>query len=68
MKLAKELAENPPRAIGISKSLLHKSLESDIETMLELEADVQPLLFSTKDYSEGIKAFIEKRKPQFIGE
>lgn len=68
LKLAKELAENPPRAIGISKSLLHKSFESDIETMLELEADVQALLFSTKDYSEGIKAFIEKRKPQFVGE
>jgi enoyl-CoA hydratase/carnithine racemase len=68
LKLAKELAESPPRAIGISKSLLHKSLESDIETMFELEANVQPLLFSTKDFGEGIKAFLEKRKPRFVGE
>lgn len=68
LELAKELAESPPRAIGISKSLLHKSTESDIETILELEADAQPLLFTTKDCNEGIKAFFEKRKPQFVGE
>lgn len=68
LKLAGELADCPPRAIGISKSLLHKSMESDIETILELEADVQPLLFTTKDCNEGIKAFIEKRKPRFVGE
>lgn len=68
LELAKELAENPPRTIGINKSLLHKSMESDIETILELEADVQALLFTTNDFSEGVKAFLEKRRPRFIGE
>lgn len=57
----------PTRAIGAMKRLLNQSVQSDLPTMLDLEADIQDQLGKTQDAGEGIMAFLQKRKPDFQG-
>jgi len=64
---AEKLAQGPTFAIGMSKRLLNRSLESSLETCLEEEALVQSLVTQSEDTKEGMKAFVEKRAPRFIG-
>ena len=66
-ELAERLAKGPTFAIGLSKRLLNKSLESDRETALAEEAYAQTLVTQSEDMKEGIKAFMEKRDPVFKG-
>ena len=51
----------------MSKRLLNRSLDSDLETALEEEALAQALVVHSDDSKEGIKSFMEKRKPAFTG-
>jgi len=67
-KLAKKLASKPPIALRVIKSVINRGINTDIESGLKYEVDGFAILFSTKDREEGIKAFLEKRKPQFKGE
>ncbi len=64
---AERLAQGPTFAIGMSKRLLNRSLESDLETALEEEALVQALVTQSEDTREGMTAFAERRKPAFKG-
>lgn len=64
---AEKLAQGPTFAIGMSKRLLNRSLESSMETCFEEEALAQSLVTQSEDTKEGIKAFMEKRPPKFIG-
>lgn len=57
----------PTRSIGIIKKMLNKSAASTLEDMLEYEAYCQEIAGSSHDYKEGVKAFLEKRKPEFTG-
>lgn len=57
----------PTRAIGAMKRALNQSLNSDLETMLEVEAQEQDVLGQSSDTAEGIMAFLQKRKPVFQG-
>jgi len=66
-KMALELAAGPTMAMGIAKRLLNQSYESDFDTLLRLENSHQALLRLTEDHREGVKAFFEKRKPEFKG-
>ncbi len=66
-KMALELAAGPTMAMGIAKRLLNQSFESDFDTLLRLENSYQALLRLTEDHREGVKAFFEKRKPEFKG-
>ena len=61
-------ANAPTKAIGLMKKMLNKSGSSDLETMLTYEAYCQEIAGSSADNTEGVAAFIEKRKPQFKGE
>lgn len=65
--LAKKLASGPTLALGTAKAILKNSWNSDLSSVLELEAFGQGLLFGTEDHKEGIKAFREKRLPKFRG-
>ncbi|MEW6110875.1 MAG: enoyl-CoA hydratase [Thermodesulfobacteriota bacterium] len=64
-ELAEELARGAGKAIALTKRLLNLSMSSDLETILEFEALGQDICFGTKDFEEGSKAFLEKRKPTF---
>jgi len=60
-------SQAPTRAIGLIKKLLYKSTTSTLEEMLEYEAYLQEVAGATHDHQEGVKAFLEKRKPSFLG-
>ena len=64
---AERLARGPTRSIGASKMLLNRALESDFATGLEEEAVTQALISQTHDFAEGVRAFMEKRDPDFTG-
>jgi len=66
-KLAKRLADMPTKAMGYIKKALNQSLENGLETQLDLESEYQITSAQTQDYKEGVRAFIEKRAPQFKG-
>ena len=65
--LAGRLAKMPTRAIGMTKRLFDRAAESTLEDQLELEAQLQSAATKTNDFREGVKAFLEKRKPEFSG-
>lgn len=64
---AEKLAQGPTLAIGMSKRLLNRSLESNLETALEEEALAQTVVTQSEDTREGMLAFMERRPPQFKG-
>ncbi len=67
LKMAITLANMPTKAIGLTKRLMNQSLTNNLEQQLQLESDLQIEASSTNDYSEGVNAFVEKRKPVFKG-
>ena len=67
MKLAEYLSSMPTRALGFTKKLLNESLNSNLFSQLDLEGKMQVLASKTDDHKEGVKAFLEKRKPDFLG-
>ena len=64
---ADRLARGPTRSIGASKALLNRALETDLTTGLDEEATAQAMVSQTHDFSEGVRAFMEKRDPDFKG-
>ena len=64
---AGELATGPTRAIGIAKRGLYGSLSLDLAQSLALEGQLQTEALASSDYQEGVRAFLEKRPPQFRG-
>ena len=60
-------AKAPTKAIGIIKKMLNKSTTSTLDEMLDYEAYCQETAGSSHDHQEGVKAFLEKRKPEFLG-
>ncbi|MFZ2905291.1 MAG: enoyl-CoA hydratase-related protein [Cyclobacteriaceae bacterium] len=60
-------AKAPTRSIGLIKKMLNKSTTSTLEEMLEYEAYCQEIAGRSHDYKEGVTAFLEKRRPEFLG-
>jgi enoyl-CoA hydratase len=66
-KLAKKLSFKPPLALRMAKELINISFEVDMATGLMMEKEKFSCLFATEDKVEGMKAFLEGRKPAFKG-
>ncbi|MFX3673777.1 MAG: enoyl-CoA hydratase [Paenisporosarcina sp.] len=71
-KHAEDVAANflssPVKAMLASKQILHIQHVHELERVLALESSAQSAMRRSKDHMEGIQAFVEKRKPSFIGE
>ena len=57
----------PPLAVKEIKEVLVAGLDAPLETAMLLERKAFQLLFDTEDQKEGMRAFIEKRRPNFEG-
>jgi enoyl-CoA hydratase len=66
-QLAKEIAEMSPVAVQLAKESVNRSFETHLDEGLMLERKNFYLTFASEDQKEGMKAFIEKRKPQYKG-
>jgi enoyl-CoA hydratase len=67
MKLARELAAKASVALQLAKACVNQAGGADLSDGLAFEADAWASLFATSDQKEGMRAFIEKRAPEFTG-
>jgi 2-(1,2-epoxy-1,2-dihydrophenyl)acetyl-CoA isomerase len=65
--MARELAQKPPLAIAAGKAILNREAVPRLKAFLEDEARNQRIMVGTQDAREGMTAFLEKRRPNFIG-
>lgn len=66
--IARTLAALPTRALGLTKRALNASMSNGLDAQLDTEEELQGLAGRTHDFSEGVAAFLQKRKPVFTGE
>jgi enoyl-CoA hydratase len=66
-KIATDIASKPPISIRSAKEAILKAQDTTLEVGLEFERKAFYMLFATEDGKEGMKAFLEKRKPTFKG-
>ena len=66
-QLAKRAANMPPKAIRATKRVLAQGADLPLDAALALENREFLLLFDTQDKTEGMRAFLDKRKPVFTG-
>ena len=66
-EIAQKLAQGPTAAFRLGKEAMRASLGSELEDQLALEARLQGEAGRTRDYLEGVAAFLEKRAPRFEG-
>lgn len=67
LKFAKKLAKQAPLSLRLIKESVYKAVDAPISEGMQLERKNFYLLFASEDQKEGMKAFIEKRKPDFKG-
>ncbi len=68
LNLARRLAEMPTRGLYFTKKALELSMNQSLEVQLVNEDNLQQKAAATKDFKEGVHAFLEKRKAEFIGQ
>ena len=67
MEIASRIAEKSPIALSLAKEAVKIASRSNLDEGLRREVDLFALCFSTEDKDEGVKAFLEKRKPVWKG-
>ncbi len=67
LAMARVHAERAPLSLALIKRAVHRGLQTDIASGLELETFLVSSIYTTEDKQEGISAVLEKRKPQFRG-
>ena len=66
-ELAGRLAQGPTEAYRLTKQALRQSMSNDLETQLALEARLQGEAGRTRDFMEGVTAFLQKRPADYEG-
>lgn len=64
---AQKLLASPIAAMIATKNILHAQNMKELENVLKMESEAQAIMRKTDDHLEGIRAFVGKRKPEFIG-
>ncbi|MGE0131242.1 MAG: enoyl-CoA hydratase/isomerase family protein [Blastocatellales bacterium] len=67
MELANKIAEKSPVALAMAKTSVKNAARTNLREGLDQEIDLFALCFSSEDKEEGVRAFLEKRKPEFKG-
>ena len=67
MEFANRIAEKSPIALRLAKEAVKTAARSTLDEGLRREIDLFALCFSSEDKDEGVRAFLEKRKPEFKG-
>ncbi|MGA7489118.1 MAG: enoyl-CoA hydratase-related protein [Xanthobacteraceae bacterium] len=67
LEVAREIAANAPIAVRQAKKAIHQGLQTDLASGLMIEVQAYERMISTEDRHEGVRAFNEKRRPQFKG-
>ena len=67
LSLAHSIAQGATYSMSLIKKLIHKSLDTDLADSLRLAGPAQNLARRSYDHKEGIRSFVEKRAPNFIG-
>lgn len=67
MAMAQSLATQATRGFGLTKRAMNASFANTLDAQLEVEADAMTEAGRTADYAEGVRAFLEKRKPVYTG-
>ncbi|HYY93421.1 MAG TPA: enoyl-CoA hydratase-related protein [Pyrinomonadaceae bacterium] len=67
LELANRIAEKSPVALRLAKEAVKAASRSNLDEGLRREVDLFALCFSSEDKDEGVRAFLEKRKPEFRG-
>ena len=67
LEMARKIAAGPPIAIRLSKLMLYKGLEFDLDTALKMAAAAETITLTSWDHQEGTAAIRESRKPLYEG-
>lgn len=65
LEMARQIAAKGPVAVRLTKQLVQRGQDLDLDNACELESEVFGLLFSTRDKAEGMTAFLERRAARF---
>jgi 2-(1,2-epoxy-1,2-dihydrophenyl)acetyl-CoA isomerase len=68
LALAHKLASGPTVALALTKQAIQAASENGLSAQLDVERDLQASAGRTRDFAEGVAAFLAKRKPEFRGE
>jgi len=66
-EIVQNLLEKGPVALRLGKEAVHKAMDLTLDQGLRLEEDLYALLQTTQDRAEGVRAFLSKKKPVFVG-
>ena len=67
IEVARKITRMPPLAIKLTKEVVNAGMDASLETGLLLERKAFEVLFDSRDQKEGMQAFIEKRRAEYLG-
>ncbi|MBU4182368.1 MAG: crotonase, partial [Gammaproteobacteria bacterium] len=59
--------QHPPLAVRFAKRAINRGMQTDLDSGLEYERYAASMLVDSEDRVEGMRAFVEKRAPRFVG-
>jgi enoyl-CoA hydratase len=66
-EMAKKIATKSPAALKLAKTAINRGMQTNLESGLNYEYELYSLSLTLEDKAEGVKAFLEKRAPKFVG-